>query len=314
MRKRIHAITESRYKTCILLAVVLLSSQAFADDLAPPAWRGAANTTFQHWHFPPINPGGPAPDASNNPFGQPGMEVGGMAEWRNIFQGRVGVWQLLANGLLTLFVPNKVAQEEKQVWIQVTYHFVSGSPNVMVTHVGGGPPFALVNEEIEELGDGWAHLLSVWQSPQCGPIEKVELGPNAGSGVAYIDQVVIDTICAPASGSVPDGDTAGEIPLTAAPAAGGQITLAWSASCSASDNDYEIYEGTIGTYYSHTARICTTGGATTSTFTPATGDTYYIVVPHNALLEGSYGHRSDGSERPQGLLACLPKKIAVVCP
>ena len=101
--------------------------------------------------------------------------------------------------------------------------------------------------------------------------------------------------------------------LTIAKAVVGQITLDWSISCIGTDDDYEIYEGTIGSYYSHTARFCTTGGATTKTLAPAAELTYYLVVPRNLGREGSYGARSGGAERPQGGGACLPQQIGT-CP
>ncbi len=66
-------------------------------------------------------------------------------------------------------------------------------------------------------------------------------------------------------------------------AVGGDIMLSWGDSCSPTDIDYTIYEGKIGSWYSHRARFCSTGTAITATFTPATDDSYYLVVPRNAL-------------------------------
>jgi len=79
------------------------------------------------------------------------------------------------------------------------------------------------------------------------------------------------------------------------------------------DDDYEIYEGLVGTYYSHQLKFCSTGGATTITFTPAAGSRYYLVVPRNATREGSYGTDSGLNEHPQGAPACLPQSLGV-CP
>jgi len=114
-------------------------------------------------------------------------------------------------------------------------------------------------------------------------------------------------------GAVPDGDAIPGIPLMVTAAAAGQITLTWDASCAATDNDYAIYEGTLFNYYSHTSLTCTTTGATTATFTPSSGSTYYIVVPLNGTIEGSYGLDSVGNERPPGASACLPA-AAPTCP
>ena len=121
------------------------------------------------------------------------------------------------------------------------------------------------------------------------------------------------TAAATGAGSVPDGGRVPGTPLTVEHAAGGTIRLDWGASCSTGDNDFEIYEGSLDALYSHTMKFCTTGGTTTSTFLPAPGSTYYIVVPRNGPREGSYGSDGAGAERPQGAPACLAREIAV-CP
>ncbi len=112
-----------------------------------------------------------------------------------------------------------------------------------------------------------------------------------------------------AAGRVPDTGT----PLLVTRAAAGKITLTWANSCMPTDADYAIYEGTAGEYYSHEMRYCSTGGATTRTLTPLSGQTYYLVVPLNGTREGSYGTDSQGHERPVGILTCLPQQVGV-CP
>jgi hypothetical protein len=112
------------------------------------------------------------------------------------------------------------------------------------------------------------------------------------------------------AGRVPDGSTGVPLRLDKV---GGMTTLSWGVSCQAADTDYAVYEGMLGNFASHDSRFCTTGGATTITFTPIANDAYYLVVPLNATHEGSYGKHSLGAERPQGLHACLPQSIAV-CP
>jgi hypothetical protein len=44
------------------------------------------------------------------------------------------------------------------------------------------------------------------------------------------------------------------------------------------------------------------------------GSTYYLVVPKNAVSEGSYGQASSGAEIPPGSTACAPQQIALTCP
>jgi hypothetical protein len=131
------------------------------------------------------------------------------------------------------------------------------------------------------------------------------------------EETMLRTLAATAAAHVPDGAT--DEPLLLSRAGGEEITLTWSRSCLTTDDDYAIYEGETGDFTTHTARFCTTLGATTMTFAPLTVegpspvDTYYLVVPQSADREGSYGTDSMGNERPQGHDACLPRQIAE-CP
>jgi hypothetical protein len=96
---------------------------------------------------------------------------------------------------------------------------------------------------------------------------------------------------------------------------GGSLTLSWAAACSDGATDYGIYEGTMGSWYSHTSIVCTDAGADrTETFVPGAGDRYYLVVPRNAAAEGSYGTRSGPIERPVGGSACVATQIVTPCP
>lgn len=89
---------------------------------------------------------------------------------------------------------------------------------------------------------------------------------------------------------------------------GSLLALAWSGSCATGDIDYEIYEGSLGAWYSHVSRLCSTAGATTATIEPAAGDTYYLIVPSNGSREGSYGSSSAAVPRPPGASACRPQQ------
>ena len=117
--------------------------------------------------------------------------------------------------------------------------------------------------------------------------------------------------CGPAAGVVPDGHRAPGVPLRVGRNAAGALELSWGASCASSDTDYAIYEGTLGSFTSHAPRLCSTGGATSAVIQPAAGDTYYLVLPHNTVWEGSHGYRSDGTERPRGAAVCLPQAVGV---
>ncbi len=111
------------------------------------------------------------------------------------------------------------------------------------------------------------------------------------------------------AGAVPDGDAVPGAPLTVSKAANGQIQLQWDTSCAGGDLDYEVYEGTLGTFASHAPLTCTTAGATTTTLTPGSGSRYYLIVPRSISREGSYGVNGNGVQRPQGTSACLPQSL-----
>ena len=108
--------------------------------------------------------------------------------------------------------------------------------------------------------------------------------------------------------NVPDGFAVAGTPLTVNKGAPGFIQLRWGDSCLAADVDYAIYEGPLGSFTDHVPVFCSTGGATTHALIPSSGDTYYLVVPHNGSgQEGSYGTDGDGIERPPNLGACAPQ-------
>jgi hypothetical protein len=92
------------------------------------------------------------------------------------------------------------------------------------------------------------------------------------------------------------------------------IRLIWGPSASVGAEDYGIYEGTIGSWYSHTAIDCHDDGANLQEdVTPQLAPSYYIVVPHNPNDEGSYGTDSTGAQRPPGTATCRPTQ-ALDCP
>jgi hypothetical protein len=103
--------------------------------------------------------------------------------------------------------------------------------------------------------------------------------------------------------------------LTVAPAATpGNLVLSWGASCSASTTDYAIYEGSLGSFTSHTAVDCSDDSLPLSEeIAPASGDTYYLIVPYNTAAEGSYGTDSGAVERSPGLSRCVHAQDVTGC-
>lgn len=132
-----------------------------------------------------------------------------------------------------------------------------------------------------------------------------------GDWVFYV--IYRPTVCTVTTvGAVPDGDAVPGAPLQV-DTFGSNLLLSWDASCTPTDDDYEVYEGAIGSWYSHVFRLCSTGGATSAILAPSAGSRYYLVVPRNASNEGSYGQASDATPRPVGGSQCLPQQ-AGTCP
>jgi hypothetical protein len=115
---------------------------------------------------------------------------------------------------------------------------------------------------------------------------------------------------------VSTGGNPGRVPPTIhVDKSGGSVTVSWAPSCSSGADDYAIYEGTIGSWYSHTSKVCTdTGHDLTETFVPGAGSDYYLVVPKDGFEEGSYGQASSGAERPVGLAVCISPQVISDCP
>ena len=113
-------------------------------------------------------------------------------------------------------------------------------------------------------------------------------------------------------GATPDGDEVLGPPLILSKA-GSSLVLSWGAACSDSATDYAVYEGALGDFASHAPVTCTTAGETLFALTAGSGSGYYLVVPHDASNEGSYGTDSAGAERPPATAACLPQLVGA-CP
>jgi hypothetical protein len=102
------------------------------------------------------------------------------------------------------------------------------------------------------------------------------------------------------SGAGP-GSVGASLRLTRSLDSPGQLTLSWEASCLPGAQDYGIYEGQLGVYYSHVRKDCSdAGGDLAEDILPGPGDRYYLVVPLGISTEGSYGADSAGAPHPPG--------------
>jgi plastocyanin len=130
--------------------------------------------------------------------------------------------------------------------------------------------------------------------------------PHCSSGMKGTVNVQVPT----APGAVPD--RAPGVPLTLSKGAPPDLIATWGASCSPAATAYGIYQGSLPiAAYDHTMLVCPAGTATTATFTPGSGDEYFLVVPRTATAEGSYGKDSADVEIPVGAARCsnLPQDL-----
>lgn len=159
---------------------------------------------------------------------------------------------------------------------------------------------------------GASELGSVRVRFRLGGTFQVLLGGVQGSGWGVDDLQVTNLlepgVCLASSGLVP-------ATLALDKVGPGVVRLAWDSSCASGAEDYAIYEGTIGDWYSHTMVDCADdGGDLEEDIAAGPGNRYFLVVPFNAASEGSYGADSAGVERPRGEATCAVEQVAASCP
>jgi hypothetical protein len=93
-----------------------------------------------------------------------------------------------------------------------------------------------------------------------------------------------------------------------------QLRLTWEPAHCGDSDDFAIYEGVLGEFQNHLPITCTTGGALSVTISPEQQNAYYLVVARNVSEEGSYGRRSDGTQRTPSQSSCAPQVVASGCP
>jgi len=179
-------------------------------------------------------------------------------------------------------LPGQVGGSMVEYWVTAT----DANDNT-----GTGPTLAFVVPDCGGVNDCSGHGTCTgvdvcdcdfgWEGPDCSEFNPVE------------------------GGEVPDG-IAGS-PLVLRKAAGGTARLFWDASCGVNDEDYAVYQGSVGDFTGHLPLTCSTGGATFLQFTPGAGDLYFLVVPTTANAEGSYGREADGTQRPGSAAPCAPQ-------
>jgi hypothetical protein len=115
------------------------------------------------------------------------------------------------------------------------------------------------------------------------------------------------------AGEVPDGTGAGERPIRFRRLGPDLWVMMWDPGCAPNDEDFAIYQGSVGDFASHVPLMCSTGGINFVSFTPDAGDLYYLVVPLSVTREGSYGLDGFDIPRPVSTNACKPQAVEA-CP
>ena len=109
-------------------------------------------------------------------------------------------------------------------------------------------------------------------------------------------------------GAVPDGSRLPGRPLRVDKQPDGRLLFEWDVSCGNSA-DYALYRGTLGNFTSHAPRNCSTAGQPSTVDVMPPGDAYFLVVPVNAMFEGSYGIDGQGGRRPAGATTCREAQL-----
>ncbi len=94
---------------------------------------------------------------------------------------------------------------------------------------------------------------------------------------------------------------------------GSDLDLTWNPACGTA-RDFAVYEGTLGSWYSHSAVTCTTGGVLRTTFKPGTAGRYYLITPLQVSQEGNYGNSSSGAPLPPAAVPCMSIRESTSCP
>jgi len=179
-------------------AVLLLANGLQAEDLVLPPWlRGDPGTTQQAWEFgDDSNPA--LPDFSVNSNGTASVSlIGGFVEntvWYENYQGASGVWGYEIDMIAS--VPNfDVPNLLKEVWVQITY-LADFAPNVFLLPEGDQENITVMGlvDDIVGAGDYSTAVYHAIIEPN-PTFEEIWIRP-AGC-TAYIDELVIDTICVP---------------------------------------------------------------------------------------------------------------------
>jgi len=205
---------------CAITGFILAAAgPTAADNVITPPWAGLDRTVHAEWdnwtNFPNTMP----PDNWDSlPGGldSPSASAGQTASLLSSLEGRNNVIELTGDGGLLFDMPNFVGGDYKEVWIQVTYYKMPDqSPffNVYTEEENGYVTESVLEGSTQPDVNGWvteAWSFQIYPNPDW---EAITLSFSISDGnppviqaaggtpplpyPAYIDQVVIDTMCVP---------------------------------------------------------------------------------------------------------------------
>jgi hypothetical protein len=100
------------------------------------------------------------------------------------------------------------------------------------------------------------------------------------------------------------------VPLVVDKASGSDLKISFQ-DLGGQVGGYNVYEGTIGSWYSHAAKACQqtppiAAGRRQVQLTPAAGSTYYLVTSYDLCQESISGTNGAGTPQPSVNLTCAP--------
>ena len=187
-----------------------------------------------------------------------------------------------------------------------------------IYHNLGGPAGSTVTlrEEAQQQTGGWRGVVGLLAADLEGMHDAaifdidgdqdldMVLGRCAGTNV-WINVTVPPVT----GGRIPDGSDG--TPLLLDRVLGGALELTWGESCAPADVDYAVYSGTFDDFSSYSPLECSTDGMTKLVMPPPEETVFFLVVPHNTVIEGSYGFESDEIDRQASAAACHPQSMGL---
>ena len=179
-----------------VMILFLMFNVSWGEDVNPPPWRYSPGSTFQVWEFSTAD--NPAmPDDSTNPESPSVLIAGNFIDgtfYNETYAGHQGVWLFEDEMIAT--IPNfNQLNPTKEIWVQMTF-FADGVANLYVLPEGDENELVIMDQgETEALGGGWYQSTFHATLEPNPTMEEIWIRP--AECTLYVDELVIDTICAP---------------------------------------------------------------------------------------------------------------------